>query len=104
MSKYFKYLPLVLFSLYSIKLLVQGATFQDAPILFVLAALAFAQEIRVKTEQVGVTIEQKLAEFGEKLKKFEENQVVKEKDVQDLKTHVAGLKLSSSSRSLGGIR
>jgi hypothetical protein len=104
MSKYAKYLPLVLFSLYSTKLIVLGSSYQDAAVLLVLVLGVVAQEVRIKVEQVGENIQEKLNGFSQELKKFEQNQQVKEKDVQELKTHVAGIKLSNGSRNLNGLR
>lgn len=104
MSKYAKYLPLVLFSLYSVKLIALGASYQDASVLLVLTLAVVAQEIRIKVEQVGANLQETINALAEDLKKVKQNQEVKEKEVQEIKTHVAGLKLSSGSRNINGIR
>lgn len=104
MSKYAKYLPLVLFSVYSAKLIAHGADLSDAAILFVLGLMTVAYEIRSRFEQVSQQTLESIKQFEAQLKNYNDNNELNKKVVEDLKTSVAGLKLSASARNLNGVR
>ena len=79
-----KYLPLSLFVLYSAKLLILGGSYVDAPLLLILGTVAAFYEFKSQ--------DKKLAEMEQKLERIN----LLEKDHENLKTHVSGLKLGQT--------
>lgn len=90
-----KNLPLVVFCLYLIKTVLQPATFVEASILFALAAMSCYFEFKSN--------DNKLSELEQKINQTQKNIDSKAAEVENLKSSVAALKLSSGMRSLGNV-
>lgn len=95
MIKYLKYLPLALFFLYSLKLLVKGVDYTDAPILFILASAAAVYEFKSQ--------DKKVTELEEKFKEIEQIAKEAKKYSEDAKNYVSAAKLSNQVRTPNGI-
>lgn len=91
-----KRLPLALFSIYFLKTLAGNASAVDVGILLVLAGTAGFYEAWSQAK-LFKTLE-------DKLKSLDETQIKLEKDNQDLKTYITGLKLGQTFRAGGNGR
>lgn len=90
--KIVKYLPLGLFTLYSGKLLISGASLESALVLAVLAASSFAYEWKSKNKEIE--------ELQNKFKQFEDKLAEQDKASKSLETHIHSLKLSTSMKAV----
>lgn len=86
-----KIIPMVLFLSYVGKLLILQANLADAPIVATLALLTAYFEFSPTNKQ--------LKEIDVQLKEVNTKLVEAEKNVEHLKTHVSGLKLSQQMRT-----
>lgn len=90
--KFTKYIPLGLFTLYAGKLLILGGSLESAVVLAVLAAASAFYEYKSNDKA--------LKELQDKFKNFEEKLVEQEKSHKDMLTHLHGLKLSTSMKTV----
>jgi len=93
MVNFIKYLPLAFFSVYISKLLFVGASFADAPIVFIMAVLSAYYEYSTNHKQIK-SLEKQLASLSDNHEKTK-------KDLEDLKNHVAQIKFAAQVK-LGG--
>ena len=91
-----KNLPLTVFCLYLAKTIIQPATFVEASILFVLAAMVCYFEFKSDEKKIN-ELEQKIADTQKSIDE-------KTKDIEILKTSVASIKLSTGMRGLGNVQ
>lgn len=91
MHKYTKYIPLGLFLLFSLKSLFVGLTYESCLGILILGSIASFFEYKVNEKR----IEELSLEIKELGKKIEE----RSEDLNDIKTHIASVKLGSQLRS-----
>lgn len=85
-----KYLPLLLFAIYSIKLLVLGASLVDAPILLIMGLISSVYEIKSQSKLLSNLRK----DVGDLQKHKEET----DKLISEVKTHISGIKLGQNIR------
>lgn len=90
--KYTKFIPLGLFALYAGKLLVLGGSLESALILAVLASASAYYEFKSQ--------DQALSDLQSKFKAFEDILQEQHKAHKSLETHVHGLKLATSMKTM----
>lgn len=93
MKEYIKYIPLSLFIAFSIKMLVNGSSLQDAPIFVVLAAMSIYLVTRDEQE--------KAEKLNQRLVVLEKASEQKSKEIEDLRSHVSSVKLGQQIKSVG---
>lgn len=86
-----KYLPLCLFAIYATKLLALGASFVDAPILLIMGAIATIYEIKSQIKLIR--------ELQKDVALLKINKEDTDKIINDVKTHINGIKLAQNIRS-----
>jgi len=87
-----KYIPLSLFTLFTAKLLILGASIQDAPILLILGLIASVYEIKYQTKIIS--------ELKTEMDQLRKSNLEIEKSISDIKTHVNGIKLGQNIKSV----
>jgi hypothetical protein len=91
MKEYIKHIPLGLFVAFSVKMLISGASWQDAPIFAMLTGFAASM---VNREEDKI-----LNSLTGRLKALEEQSVEHKKEAEELRSHVSTLKLGQQVRS-----
>ena len=91
MKEYIKYIPLGLFVAFSVKMLISGASLQDAPIFAILTGFA---GYMINREEDKI-----LNSLTSRLKVLEEQSVEYKKETEDLRSHVSSMKLGQQVRS-----
>ena len=91
MKQLVKYVPLLLFIAFSLKLLMSGASWQDAPIFAILTGFA-ATMINKEDETIVVSL-------SNRLKMLEDNLIESKKETEELRSHVSSIKLGQQVRS-----
>lgn len=91
MKEHVKYVPLLLFVAFSLKLLVSGASWQDAPVFAILTGFA-ASMLNKEEEKILVSL-------STRLKALEEHTVESKKETEELRSHVSSIKLGQQVRS-----
>ena len=91
MKEYIKYIPLGLFVAFSVKMLISGASLQDAPIFAILTGFA---GYMINREEDKI-----LNSLTGRLKVLEEQSVEYKKETEDLRSHVSSMKLGQQVRS-----
>lgn len=91
MKEYIKYIPLGLFVAFSVKMLVSGASWQDAPVFAILAA--FTLTMLNKEEETVINA------FAARLKAMEEQTSEFKKETEELRSHVSSVKLGQQVRA-----
>lgn len=82
-----RYLPLALFSIFSIKVIAFGASVESSAALLVIGALSAFYEYKSQ--------DKKLKKLEEQFKELQEIQEIKAKEVDDLRNHLLGLKFAN---------
>lgn len=95
MEKFKKFLPLVAFCLYFIKICIQPISYPEAAILAILGAIFLFNETRIQTKEIKALVDK-----VEGRQKELETYV---KDIDSLKSSVASIKLGSTMRGTGSI-
>lgn len=95
MDRFIKSLPLTAFCLYFLKIGILGASFQDAFVLLVLASFAGFMEYKIS--------DKKIAELENKVDTRQKELEAYVKDIDSLKSSVAGMKMSTAMRPLGNV-
>ena len=90
--KFTKYIPLGLFALYAGKLLILGGSLESALILAVLASASAYYEFKSQ--------DQALTDLQAKFKAFEDKLAEQDKAHESLKTHIHGLKIATSMKTM----
>lgn len=93
MKDYIKYIPLSLFVAFCVKMLISGASWQDAPIFAILAA--FVLNLVNKEE------EKQLKVINDRLNFLEKQNETKIKEMEELRSHVSSVKLGQQIKSAG---
>jgi hypothetical protein len=88
-------LPLTAFCLYFLKIGILGASLQDAFVLLVLASFAAFMEYKIS--------DKKIAELNNKVDTRQKELEAYVKDIDTLKSSVAGMKMSTAMRPLGNV-
>lgn len=91
MKEHIKYVLLLLFIAFNIKILVFGASWQDTLIFTTLAGLT----ITVINKEETPT----LVSFSARLEELENNSVESKKETEELRSHVSSIKLGQQVRS-----
>lgn len=95
MDKFLKYVPMLLFCLYCGKMLKEGGSYTEAPILAILGLFSAYSLYRAENKQL-----QETQKTVDQLKNSIEEQ---NKKIEELRTHVSGLKLSTSVRGMNNV-
>lgn len=91
MKEHVKYIPLILFVAFCVKGLVLGVSLQEAPIFAIIAG--FSAYLVNREEKKN------LETIGNRLNKLEQETEAKNKEVEELRSHVSTLKLGQQVRS-----
>lgn len=91
MKEYIKYIPLCLFVAFSVKMLISGATLQDAPAFAILTGFA---GYMINREEDKI-----LNSLTARLKAIEDQSTEYKKETEDLRSHVSSMKLGQQVRS-----
>jgi uncharacterized protein YdaL len=91
MKEYIKYIPLGLFVAFSVKMLMSGASLQDAPVFAILTGFA---GYMINREEDKI-----LNSLTGRLKKLEEQSTESKKEAEELRSHVSTIKLGQQIRS-----
>lgn len=92
MKEYFKYIPLLLLIAFSLKLLINGASFQDATILAVLATYS-AYIVDKEDRKQFLELKNKIETLEKQLEKTTNN-------TEDLRSYVSTLKLTQQIKTV----
>lgn len=92
MEKFARYAPLFLFCCYVLKIGITGASFTDAPVLFILGTLSAFIELDRHSKYIK-GLETRVEKMGEVI-------LAQAKAHDELKTHVSSLKLQTSMRPI----
>lgn len=93
--KFIKYAPLVIFGLFALKTLIMGCTIENALTLAILGSIAAYYEWKNESAIIQA-FEFRLVSYEEKL----DNSA---KELENLKTHVGGLRIGQNLRTTNGI-
>lgn len=86
-----RFVPALIFGAYSVKLLLVGSSFADAPILLVLAAIYAFSEYKPDNRH--------FLELDTKISNLEAQIKEQEKLIESIKTHVSGIKMAQAMKS-----
>lgn len=90
--EYLRYIPMGLLTICLGKLLIMGFAFADAPVIISLAALTGFFEFKLENKKF-VELETKLKEISEKIDH-------KNKEIDEVKNYVSGIKMAQSRPSV----
>jgi hypothetical protein len=91
MKEYIKYIPLGLFVAFSVKMLINGVSLQDAPAFAIIAT--FAGYIINREENKN------LKYLNDRLKALEDGASESKKEAEELRSHVSSIKLGQQIRT-----
>jgi hypothetical protein len=91
MKEYIKYIPLGLFVAFSVKMLINGVSLQDAPAFAIVTA--FAGYMINKEENKNIK------SLSDRLKILENSASESKKETEELRSHVSSIKLGQQMRS-----
>jgi len=92
MKEYIKYISLGIFVAFCVKILMNGISFEDAPVFAIVAG--FTAYLVNRDE------EKNLEKINKRLTQLEHHVSEKEKQVEELRSHVSSLKLGQQMRSV----
>lgn len=92
MKEYIKYIVLGLFVAFSVKMLMNGVSLQEAPAFAILAGLT--------AYLVNRDEEKNLEKLNNRLTALENQNSSKEKEIEELRSHVSTLKLGQQVRTV----
>ena len=91
MEKHIKYLPMLLFSVLSLKLMINQPSINDALVLFILGLFSAYSETKMTNKKLK-HVEDELIQLKTDLKS-------KNKEIEEVKTLLGGLKLGQTLRN-----
>jgi len=95
MDKFLKYVPMLLFCLYCGKMLKEGGSYSEAPILAILGLFSAYNLYRAENKQ--------LKESNSNIEQLKKSIDEQNKKIEELKTHVSGLKIGTSMRGINNV-